>query len=39
MKRKIFSILFVVVLALSLSLVTAVPAGAKGPVGETVTIS
>lgn len=39
MKGKIFSILFVVVLALSLSLVTAVPAGAKGPVGETVTIS
>jgi len=39
MKRKIFSILFVVVLALSLSLVTAVRAVAKGPVGETVTIS
>jgi len=39
MKRKIFSVLFVVVLVLSLSLVTAVPAGAKGPVGEPVTIS
>ncbi len=39
MKRKIFSILFALVLVLTLGLVTAAPVGAKGPVGETVTIS
>ena len=36
---KKLSILFALVLVLSLSLVTAVPVEAKGPVGETVTIS
>lgn len=37
--KKCLSILFALVLVLSLSLVMAVPVEAKGPVGETVTIS
>ncbi len=39
MKKKILSVLFALVLVLSFILVPAVPAAAKGPVGETVTIS
>ncbi|MBA7563444.1 hypothetical protein ES708_05102 [subsurface metagenome] len=39
MKKKLLSVLLVLVLVLSFSLVTAVPAAAKGPVGETVTIN
>ena len=39
MKKKLFSVLLALVLVLRFSLVTAVPVGAKGPVGETVTIN
>lgn len=39
MKRKILSVLVVLVLMLSLGLVTALLTAAKGPTGETVTIS
>ena len=38
MKKKIFSVFFALMLVLTMSLVAA-PVGAKGPVGETVTIS
>jgi len=39
LKKKVFSVLWAVVLVLSFSLMTAVPVMAKGPVGETVTIN
>ena len=39
MKKKILSVLLAVVLVLSFNLVMAMPAAAKGPVGETVTIN
>ncbi|GAJ15982.1 unnamed protein product, partial [marine sediment metagenome] len=39
MKKKILSVLLAVVLVLSFNLVMTMPAAAKGPVGETVTIS
>jgi len=39
LKRKVFSVFFALVLVLSLCLVTGAPVMAKGPVGETVTIS
>ncbi len=39
MKKKILSVLLAVALVLSFNLVMAMPAAAKGPVGETVTIS
>ncbi len=38
MKKKILSVLLAVVLVLSFNLVMAMPAAAKGPVGETVTV-